>query len=177
MGKRYLVVVDMQNDFVDGALGTPEAQAIVGRVAAKARDFDGEVVFTLDTHGTDYLETQEGQRLPVTHCVRGTHGWELAPALERVREERHARVFEKPSFGSRELAEWLAARNEKEPIEGIELVGICTDICVVSNALLVKAYLPEVVLRVDASCCAGVTPETDAAALLTMESCQVEVAR
>lgn len=172
---RYLIVVDMQNDFIDGSLGTKEAQGIVERVAAKARTFDGKVVFTLDTHGAGYLNTQEGALLPVEHCIKGTDGWQLAPALEQVREERDARCFEKGAFGSLELATFLAQAHTANPIESIELVGLCTDICVVSNALIVKAQLPEVPVLVDASCCAGVTPEAHAAALATMKSCQVIV--
>lgn len=172
---RYLIVVDMQNDFIDGSLGTTEAQAIVERVAAKARRFDGEVLFTLDTHDARYLDTQEGSLLPVEHCVKGTDGWRLAPALQEVRDERGARCFEKGAFGSLELAEFLAEQHKAQPIEAIELVGLCTDICVVSNALILKAQLPEVPLSVDASCCAGVTPASHRSALDTMKSCQVIV--
>ena len=175
MANDYLIVIDMQNDFVDGALGTPEAQAIVDAVAARARDFKGTVAFTLDTHGQDYLSTQEGRNLPVVHCVKGTHGWQLAPALEAVRRERNARTFEKPTFGSAALAAWLVQENGREPIGSVELCGLCTDICVVSNALLVKASLPEVPIRVNPSLCAGVTPESHAAALATMRSCQVDL--
>lgn len=175
MGRRYLIVVDMQNDFVTGALGTPEAVAIVDGAAAKARSFDGEVLFTLDTHDESYAETQEGKLLPVPHCERGTWGWELVEPLEAVRRERSARTFKKGAFGSPELAQELAAEHAADPIESIELIGICTDICVVSNALLLKAFLPEVPVSVDASCCAGVTPEAHEAALATMRSCQVLV--
>lgn len=175
MANDYLIVVDMQNDFVDGALGTPEAQTICADVAAHADAFEGIVAFTYDTHGQDYLDTQEGRRLPVPHCISGTPGWELAPAIEEVRLRRNAPIFEKPTFGSRALAEWLAAENAGHPIDSIELCGLCTDICVVSNALLIKAYLPEVPLRVNAHLCAGVTPAAHEAALATMRSCQVEV--
>lgn len=171
----YLIVVDMQNDFVDGALGTPEAQAIVNEVAEHARTFDGTVVFTKDTHGEDYAETQEGRNLPVPHCIRSTPGWELAPQLEGVRSELDALVFEKPTFGSLDLAQWLVEQNDAEEIDAIELCGICTDICVVSNALTIKAHLPETPLTVNAVLCAGVTPDAHAAALATMASCQVEV--
>ena len=175
MGKRYLVVVDMQNDFVSGALGTPEAEAIVERAAATAAAFEGEVVFTLDTHGEDYAETQEGRLLPVPHCIRGTWGWQLVDELEAVRTARGARTFEKGAFGSVELARALAAADAADPIESVELIGLCTDICVVSNALLIKAFLPEVPVSVDASCCAGVTPAAHEAALATMGSCQILV--
>lgn len=175
MANRYLIVIDMQNDFVDGALGTPEAQAIAPALVDAARAFDDELIFTLDTHGADYLATQEGAHLPVPHCIKGTPGWELIPALAELQRERQARVFEKPTFGSTALAHYLARRNAEEPIESIELVGVCTDICVVSNALLIKAALPEVPVSVDPALCAGVTPEAHKAALATMRSCQVEV--
>ena len=175
MGNKYLIVIDMQNDFVDGALGTPEAQAIADAVVEEAKSFDGTVAFTLDTHGEDYLSSQEGANLPVPHCIKGTPGWQLIPALGSVAHERNARIFEKPTFGSTDLAAWLQAENATNPIESIELVGVCTDICVVSNALLIKAVLPEVPLVVDAALCAGVTPAAHEAALATMCSCQVQV--
>lgn len=175
MTSRYLIVIDMQNDFIDGALGTPEAQAIAPALIDAARAFDGELLFTLDTHGENYLETQEGAHLPVPHCIKGTPGWELIPELAEIQRERDARIFEKPTFGSTELAHYLVQRNAAEPIESIELVGVCTDICVVSNALLIKAALPEVPVRVAPSLCAGVTPEAHEAALTTMASCQVEM--
>lgn len=175
MGNKYLIVIDMQNDFVDGALGTPEAQAIADAVVEEAKSFDGTVAFTLDTHGEDYLSSQEGANLPVPHCIKGTPGWQLIPALDSVAHERNARMFEKPTFGSTDLAAWLQAENATNPIESIELVGVCTDICVVSNALLIKAVLPEVPLVVDAAICAGVTPAAHEAALATMRSCQVQV--
>lgn len=176
MPNAYLIVVDMQNDFVDGALGTPEARAIVDAVARYAADFDGTVVFTKDTHGDDYAATQEGRNLPVPHCIAGTDGWELVPALEAVRIAREAPVFEKPTFGSLDLARWLVERHSAEPISSIELCGVCTDICVVSNALTIKAHLPEVPLRVSPALCAGVTPAAHDAALSTLASCQVQIA-
>ena len=175
MAEKYLLVIDMQNDFVDGALGTPEAQAIADGVAAHARAFDGHVVFTRDTHGPDYLDTQEGKNLPVKHCVAGTSGWELAPAIAEAAAALNAPVFDKPTFGSVDLAEWLVARTAEAPLESIELVGLCTDICVVSNALMIKAFLPEVPVAVDARLCAGVTFASHEAALATMRSCQVQV--
>lgn len=175
MANNYLVVVDMQHDFVDGSLGTPEAQAIVDDVAAYARDYEGTVVFTKDTHEENYLQTQEGQKLPVVHCVSGTPGWELVPALEEVRAARDAEVFEKPTFGSVALTWWLAEQNDASPIDAIDIVGLCTDICVVSNALLIKAHFPEIPVRVHPKLCAGVTPELHDAALATMGSCQVEL--
>ena len=169
--KKLLVVVDMQKDFIDGALGTPEAAAVVPRVREKLLSYPPEDVYaTMDTHGEDYLSSQEGQRLPVVHCLRGTEGWALHPDIAPL--IRLDRIFEKPSFGNVKLAETLAALPE---IEEIELVGLCTDICVVSNALLLKAFLPETRVAVDSACCAGVTPEKHLAALETMRSCQVEV--
>lgn len=175
MSKRILIVIDMQKDFVDGALGSPEARAIAPAVIAAARDFDGDVLFTLDTHDPDYLSTQEGAHLPVPHCIKGTDGWQLIDGLEAVRRDRGARVFEKPAFGSTELASYLVCEHERTGIDSIELIGVCTDICVVSNALIIKANLPEVPVSVDASLCAGVTPAAHEAALATMASCQVEV--
>lgn len=172
---KVLIVIDMQNDFIDGSLGTKEATQILPKVVQKVRSFDGEVLFTLDTHTEDYPETQEGKLLPVKHCIKGTNGWLLAKDLEAFRAEQNKKVFEKPSFGSLELAAALQEMNQNEPIESIELVGLCTDICVVSNALLIKAALPELPIFVDSSCCAGVTPEKHDAALETMRSCQIQV--
>ena len=170
-----LIVVDMQNDFIDGALGTPEAVAILPNVVEKVRNFAGNVIFTLDTHGEDYLQSQEGRNLPVAHCIKGTNGWQLAEVLEKLCAERGCMRFEKPTFGSVRLAEHLVEMHRDTPIDSIELVGLCTDICVVSNALLIKAHLPEVPISVDASCCAGVTPAKHDAALETMRSCQIAV--
>lgn len=175
MANDYLIIIDMQHDFVDGALGTPEARAIEADVVRAAREFDGTVAFTLDTHTPDYLATQEGKNLPVVHCVRDTPGWRLVDGLEEVRRERDAPAFEKPTFGSVELARWLVAEHARTPITSIELIGVCTDICVVSNALIVKAALPEVPVKVVAALCAGVTPAAHEAALATMRSCQVDV--
>ena len=170
---KILVVVDLQNDFVTGALGTQEAQAIVPRVCEKIRNFPGPVYYTQDTHGEDYLQTQEGKYLPVEHCIRGTWGWQLEPRVEALRDST---PIEKPTFGSKGLADVLKARHTYEgPLEEIQLVGLCTDICVISNALLLKTYLPEVKITVDASCCAGVTPESHQRALEAMKACQVEI--
>lgn len=170
--KQILIVVDMQKDFIDGALGTPEAVAILPKVAEKLRDFQGEVFFTRDTHETDYMNTLEGKNLPVPHCIRDTAGWEIAPELTAIRA---GRIVDKPTFGSVELGKLLVASNHEEPIEKITLVGLCTDICVLSNALLAKAHLPEVEIAVDASCCAGVTPESHNTALAAMKMCQIVV--
>lgn len=170
--QNLLIVVDMQNDFIDGALGTKEAQAIVPNVVEKVRHFEGKVLFTRDTHETDYLETQEGRNLPVPHCIRGTKGWEIHPLLEALRTEN---AIDKITFGSSELAGQLAEWNRQDPIGHITLVGLCTDICVISNAMLIKAFLPETVLTVDASCCAGVTPESHQVALQAMKACQIHI--
>ena len=177
--RRLVAVIDMQNDFIDGALGTREAQGIVENVRERiqaAHAAGEELVYTRDTHGEDYPETQEGKNLPVPHCIKGSKGWQLIPELADVQRERDARVFEKPTFGSTELVHYLTHANAAEPIESIELIGVCTDICVVSNALLIKAALPEVPVSVDARLCAGVTPDAHEAALATMRSCQVQVA-
>ena len=175
---KCLVVVDMQKDFVTGALGSPEAQAIVPRVVervAQAADNGEELLFTRDTHRENYLETQEGRRLPVPHCIAGTDGWQVIPELEPYTVGR--RVVDKPTFGSRQLGELLAELDRQEPLEEITFVGLCTDICVISNAMVAKAFLPEVPLTVEAACCAGVTPESHENALRALEVCQVTVKR
>jgi nicotinamidase-related amidase len=171
--KKMLVVIDMQNDFVDGALGTKEAVAIVPAVVEKIRSYPADCVWaTRDTHHPNYLQTQEGRNLPVEHCIEGTDGWQLCPAVAEALPEG-ARIFDKPTFGSTELAQALAELAQTEEIE-VEFVGLCTDICVVSNALLTKATLPEVRVSVDPACCAGVTPAAHEAALATMRSCQIQ---
>ena len=165
--KKTLIVVDMQKDFVDGALGSKEAVAIVDNVKAKIAEYrknGDEVIFTRDTHQTDYMNTNEGKYLPVEHCIEGTEGWEIIPELEVA----DAVVINKPTFG---YLNW-----KDYSFEEVELIGLCTDICVVSNALIIKAQFPEIKVSIDASCCAGVTPESHAAALTTMKMCQVEVA-
>lgn len=169
--KKAIVVVDMQKDFIDGALGTKEAQEMLPRMEAKlsaAQAAGTKIVFTMDTHGEDYLATQEGRRLPVPHCIRGTEGWEIAASLQPF-VRAAAAVVEKPAFGSTELPALL------EDCDEIELVGLCTDICVISNALVLKAFYPEKKISVDASCCAGVTPASHAEALRAMKMCQVDV--
>lgn len=171
--RKILIVIDMQNDFIDGTLGTGEAVSIVEAVKEKVRSYPEEDIYaTMDTHESDYLDTQEGRNLPVKHCIRGSIGWEIRTDIRELLES--AKIYEKPTFGSVRLAEELKRLSESEEIE-LELVGLCTDICVVSNALLLKAYMPEVKISVDASCCAGVTPETHLAAIETMESCQIEI--
>lgn len=170
--KKLLIVVDMQNDFIDGSLGTPEAQAIVPRVIQKIRSWDDDLIFTCDTHDEDYLETNEGKHLPVPHCVLGTAGQHIPREILSSRN-RPCRIIEKTTFASTELAAQLM---EENPLyDSIELCGLCTDICVVSNALLLKACLPETQIVVDASCCAGTTPEMHQAALDVMRSCQIEI--
>ncbi|MBQ4617999.1 MAG: cysteine hydrolase [Clostridia bacterium] len=164
--KKTLIVIDMQHDFIDGALGTAEAVAIVPRVKEKIARYvqnGDEVIFTRDTHEDDYLDTPEGKKLPVPHCIRGTQGWEIFEGLY----VEGAKIINKPNFG---WPHW-----NDETLEEVELIGLCTDICVVSNALLIKASFPDAAVRVDASCCAGVTPESHEAALLTMRMCQIDV--
>ena len=163
----------MQNDFIDMALGTKEAVAIVEKVKDKIRSYPAEdIIATMDTHEVNYLDTQEGQNLPVEHCIKGTEGWEIRPDIRELL--KGAKIFEKPTFGSVAMAEYIKDLSEKEEVE-LEMVGLCTDICVVSNALLLKASMPEVRISVDAACCAGVTPEKHLAALETMRSCQIYV--
>lgn len=169
-----LVVVDMQNDFIDGALGTAEALAIVPKVKEKIEGFDGQVLFTRDTHQADYLTTQEGRKLPVVHCIQGSDGWQIRPELEALRKTD---AVDKPGFGSLQLAQLLREMNVKTPIGSVTLIGLCTDICVISNAMLIKATLPELPVKVDASCCAGVTPESHENALAAMAMCQIEILR
>ena len=169
-----LIVVDMQNDFIDGVLGTREAVAIVPHVKEKIEAYRAEkntVIFTRDTQGEDYLQTQEGRKLPVEHCIRGTRGWEISEKLDTA----DSQIIDKPSFGSYELVEKLAELDKQDALESVELVGLCTDICVVSNALIIKATFPDAQVKVDSACCAGVTLESHEAALKTMQMCQVEV--
>ena len=168
---KLLIVVDMQNDFIDAALGTKEAVAIVPAVAKKIaeyREAGNQVIFTRDTHQKNYMETQEGKNLPVMHCIEGTDGWQISKEL-KVGESK---IFNKPSFGSMELAGYVANLND---IEEIELIGLCTGICVISNAFILKAKLPEVKITVDSSCCACVTPESHQTALNAMKLCQINV--
>ena len=164
--KKTLIVVDMQNDFIHMALGTPEAVAIVPRVKAKiqaCRDAGYEIIYTRDTHGPEYLSTPEGKKLPVEHCIRGSKGWEIAEGLYIP----GCKIIDKPNFG---WPHW-----DQEVLEDVELIGLCTDICVVSNALIIKATFPDATVKVDKSCCAGVTPESHEAALTTMQMCQIDI--
>lgn len=169
-GKKLLIVVDMQNDFIDGSLGTPEAQAIVPGVKKRIEEYLAEgqdVVFTLDTHYENYMETLEGKNLPMMHCQKGSDGWKLAPSLAEFPGQR----FEKPTFGSVELARYV----QRKEYDSIELLGLCTDICVISNAMLMKAVLPGTPVSVNAACSAGVTPESHENALKAMKMCQIEI--
>lgn len=166
---KILVVVDMQKDFIDGALGTPEAVAIVPYVKDVIEHFDGKVFFTRDTHYANYMDTQEGKNLPVPHCIKGTPGWEIHPALDALRKTP---AIDKVTFGSSDLPEILA---KEENVESITFIGLCTDICVISNVMITKAYFPEVPLVVDAKACAGVTPESHKNALNAMKMCQITV--
>jgi len=171
--RKILIVIDMQNDFIDAALGTQEAVAIVDRVKEKIASWPEEnVIATMDTHSENYMNSQEGRYLPVPHCIKGSDGWKIRPDIAELL--KNARIYEKPTFGSLEMANDLKCLSQQEEIE-LELIGLCTDICVVSNALLLKAAMPEVKISVDAACCAGVTPEKHEAALETMRSCQIQV--
>lgn len=171
---KYLVVVDMQKDFIDGSLGTDEAVSIVDNVVNKIRNFEGKIFATLDTHPQNYLETAEGKKLPVPHCIRETEGWKLNEKVLAALSGKDYKTVEKGTFGSTRLADEISGLLENGEVE-IEMVGLCTDICVVSNALLLKANFPEMNISVDAGCCAGVTPELHNAALKVMQSCQIEV--
>lgn len=172
--KKILVVVDMQNDFIAGSLGTGEAQAIVEQAAAEIKRFEGSIYVTMDTHQSNYLETAEGKKLPVVHCVKGTEGWRLHEAIMTALSDKEYKILEKGTFGSTQLAEEIRKEGSQEELE-IECFGLCTDICVVSNVLLLKANFPEADIRVRADCCAGVTPETHEAALQTMKMCQIDI--
>ena len=164
--KKTLIVIDMQNDFIDMALGTKEAVAIAPKVKEKIESNTkngDEIIYTRDTHAENYLNTPEGKKLPVPHCIKGTKGWEIADGLY----VEGSKVIDKPNFG---WPNW-----NEEDLEEVELIGLCTDICVVSNALIIKAAFPNAVVKVDKACCAGVTPESHEAALITMKMCQIDV--
>lgn len=172
--KKFLVVVDMQNDFVDGALGSSEAVAILPAVAEKISSFKGDIIVTYDTHNDNYMETSEGEKLPVPHCIKGTDGWKLNDKISAALFGKGCTAVEKLTFGSVDLPELIKAEVCDEDFS-VELIGLCTDICVVSNALILKANFPEKEITVDSSCCAGVTPATHNAALETMKMCQINV--
>ena len=171
--KKILIVVDMQNDFIDGALGSKEAVTIVGKVAEKVKAAETEgalVIFTRDTHGEDYMATEEGKNLPVPHCLERTEGWQIS---EQIPYPQKSRSFDKVTFGSMDLGNFLKEL-AFEP-ERVELVGLCTDICVLSNAVIAKAALPNAHIVVDAACCAGVSPASHDTALAAMKAIQVEI--
>ena len=172
--KRFLVVVDTQKDFVDGALGSGDAVAIVPGVVEKIKSFDGEIFITLDTHFDNYPETAEGKKLPVLHCIKGTDGWQLDKNVASALADREYTAVEKPTFGSLELPRLIEAASDGDDFS-IEIIGLCTDICVVSNALVLKANFPEMPISVEADCCAGVTPQAHEAAIATMRSCHIDV--
>lgn len=171
--RKILIVVNMQRDFVDGALGTPEAVAIVDNVVEKIEQFDGEIIVTYDTHQENYMKTREGKYLPVPHCIEGTDGWLLDDKVEAALMGKGANRIKKPTFGSVRLVDVLSDVDQENT--EVTLVGLCTDICVVSNAMLLKANYPEMNIIVDASCCAGVTPKSHTEALNTMKMCQIDV--
>lgn len=173
MMRNVLVVVDMQKDFVDGALGSKGAVAIVDNVVEKINNFDGEIIVTYDTHLDNYMETREGKYLPVPHCIKNTDGWQLNDKVQSALDSKEYTKIYKPTFGSTALVEKFNGCNQTET--EVTLVGLCTDICVVSNAMLLKANYPEMNITVDASCCAGVTPESHKASLVTMKMCQINV--
>lgn len=171
--RKILIVVDMQKDFVDGTLGSKEAVAIVDNVVNKINTFDGEIIVTYDTHLDNYLETREGKKLPVPHCIKDTDGWQLNDKVQKALNSKKYKKIYKPTFGSTELVELF--HNCDQFHTEIMLIGLCTDICIVSNAMLLKAYYPEMNISVDASCCAGVTVESHHAALTTMQMCQIDI--
>ncbi|MBZ9693267.1 cysteine hydrolase family protein [Clostridium sp. M14] len=171
--RKILIVVDMQNDFIDGSLGTKEAISIVPNVINKIKKYKNNndlILFTKDTHYDDYLETQEGRNLPIKHCIKNTKGWELQEEIKIFADN----IYEKNTFGSRDLAELLTNKFNNENIQ-IELIGLCTDICVISNAMLIKSFMPETKILVDALCCAGVSTQSHKDAINSMKMCQIEI--
>ena len=172
--KKFLIAVDIQKDFVDGALGTAEAAAMIPNAASKIREFSGDIFVTYDTHFDNYMETREGSKLPVPHCIKGTDGWKLNDDIAEALTGKKYTEIEKITFGSVKLPDMIKAAAGDEEFS-VELIGLCTDICVVSNAMLIKANFPEADISVDASCCAGVTPDSHRAALTTMKMCQINI--
>ena len=172
MNNKLLIVVDMQNDFTFGALKNDDAVSVIPKIKSKLNSFNGDVIFTRDTHTNEYMNTQEGRKLPVPHCIKGENGYEIVDELKDIQQKNNYPVYDKPTFGCMKLAEDIAAKN---CYDEIELVGVCTDICVISNAMLIKAAVPEVTVKVDSSCCAGVTKESHDIALKAMAGCQIEV--
>lgn len=177
MKQKILIVVDMQNDFVGGVLGTDEAKKILSAVCEEiisAEKSGKKIFFTRDTHSADYLHTREGENLPVEHCIQYSEGWNLVSEIVDL-VKNPSQIIDKETFGSRKLGEMLAEENRCMPIEEIELIGVCTDICVISNALLLKAFLPETRICVNSSCCAGSSPEHHDLALDAMKLCQIDI--
>lgn len=171
--KKALVIIDMQNDFIYGVLGNDECRAIVPEVVKRVQravDDNTDIIFTQDTHQEDYLSTQEGRKLPVSHCIRHTDGWKIIPELAEAAEQRGI-IFTKETFGSRAMAEYIREHDYEE----IELIGVCTDICVISNAMTIKAFAPELEISVNESCCAGVTPQSHRTAVEAMKACQINI--
>lgn len=168
----FFIVVDVQNDFVTGSLGTEQAKSVPARISARLKQHTGPVLYTLDTHGEDYLSTREGRALPVEHCIRGTWGWQLAPELGNPPEEERV---EKKTFAAETLPDKIRCRAGEEPIERIVLAGLCTDICVLSNAVLLRMAFPETEIVVAADCCAGVTEQSHYTALEALRACQITI--
>ena len=173
MHKNYLIVIDMQYDFVYGSLGSEQARSIVEKVKNKILNFKGEIIFTRDTHSDNYLQTLEGVNLPVIHCLKDTDGWQIIDEISKSIDIDKYLIFDKSQFGSIELAGFLENENKKHKIDKIEMIGLCTDICVVNNAMLLKTFLPETKIIVDSDCCAGTTQQMHNEALNTMRSCQI----
>lgn len=172
---KILVVIDMQNDFITGALGTKEAESIVGGVLKKIEDFEGEVVYTRDTHSKDYLKSHEGKHLPIPHCIIGTEGWQLEKRIRTIKDERQSPVFDKPSFGSTRLLDFILDKAKDKELTEIEFVGVCTDICVITNILTIKTFLPEMKLTAHSKLMAGTTPENHKKALDILRLCHIDV--
>jgi nicotinamidase-related amidase len=174
--ENMLVVIDMQNDFINGSLGSKEAEDILPKVIDKIVNFDGSVVYTRDTHLDNYLDTEEGKNLPVMHCIKDTPGWKLQESIDQLRVEKKSKIFDKSTFGSKELAQYVTSFSRIfGGIKSIEICGLCTDICVITNALLIKAFMPNTPIIVDSSCCAGVTPQSHQNALKAMEMCHITI--
>ena len=172
---KVLVVIDMQNDFITGSVGSVQAQKIVDNVAKRIKDFNGQIVFTRDTHYDNYLDTREGKALPIVHCVEGTQGWELEKSIKKLQLGGDYPVFDKITFGSKRMVDFLLYLNKLKKVDEVTIIGLCTDICVISNAFLIQAYLPEAAIVIDASCCAGVTEQSHKAALEAMKNCQIKI--
>lgn len=173
--KKILIVVDMQNDFIDGALGSPEAIDIIPHVMKKIEEFDGHIICTLDTHEENYFDTQEGKKLPILHCVKMSKGWEINKEVFDAIVDKRFTFVTKGTFGAKDIVSAISYVTDENEVCEIELIGLCTDICVISNAMLIKAFYPEYTIKVDASCCAGTTPENHKNALNAMKCCQIEV--